>query len=345
MLLTDNRKPRLLSRIARKAITVSKLAFPNHTQTNWLKYAKALAIRVHEVTPIQAIVATCPPPDTLELAAGLSNRFKIPWIADLRDRVQECFPTNFRLSRDTQKCARIIRTASASVVVSEALADSEREDLRLNARPIVIANGFDEDDYSLISVKPDSFSVVYTGSLYPNRRDPAVFLQGLRMFYDKKLIPQGIKHPIFKYAGTSTDLLKSWAKEHQIEHGVEILGHLSRDDSLRLQMSAGILLHVTESAGATGIATGKIYEYFAAGRPILATPGDHSTADELISRTQTGSVARNPTEVHDALCHWYDEWNQCGRLNYSPNLVEISKFRRRDQAGSLAQLLNSVTTR
>jgi glycosyltransferase involved in cell wall biosynthesis len=343
MLLSQKSKGSSISRSLAKAVTLSKLICPSQTQTNWQKEAKRLAYRIHGIIPIRAIIATSPPTDTLNLGYSLAHRLGVPWVADLRDRVHDCFPANFRQKYDAERCARIIRKANTTLVVSDALADSEAVDLALAHRPTVIPNGFDEDDYNNLNTSPTTFSVVYTGSLYPNRRDPSVFLMGLKMFYDKILTPAGYETPIFKYAGTSDNLLRNWIREHSIEHGVEILGHLPREETLRLQASAGILLHVTESGGATGIATGKIYEYFAAGRPILATPGDNSTADELINSTKTGTIAKSPHEVFNALKKWHDEWQSTSRLNYSPNRPEITKYCRRNQACMLSHVLNTIT--
>ena len=73
------------------------------------------------------------------------------------------------------------------------------------------------------------------------------------------------------------------------------LGHLPHDSMLALQRRADALLLVTAS-GLVSLATGKLFEYLAADRPIIAL-GTGNEAARIVEETGTGvTVAMDDTE-------------------------------------------------
>jgi glycosyltransferase involved in cell wall biosynthesis len=68
---------------------------------------------------------------------------------------------------------------------------------------------------------------------------------------------------------------------------VRQLGHLPREQSLALQRAAHTLILLTSDARSE--ATGKLYEYLAAKRPIIAL-ADGNEAARIVSSTATGQV-------------------------------------------------------
>jgi hypothetical protein len=75
---------------------------------------------------------------------------------------------------------------------------------------------------------------------------------------------------------------------------VRVVGVLDRPRVLRLQREADTLLLITEGARRTSVATGKLFEYLAAERPILVL-GDETEAARIVEETRTGTS----TSSHD----------------------------------------------
>ncbi len=75
---------------------------------------------------------------------------------------------------------------------------------------------------------------------------------------------------------------------------VRHVGHLSRADAVALQRRADALLLLT--SGQIHMVTGKIVEYLAAGRPILALAGGDDAAS-LVQETGTGVVVPRDNEA------------------------------------------------
>jgi glycosyltransferase involved in cell wall biosynthesis len=80
------------------------------------------------------------------------------------------------------------------------------------------------------------------------------------------------------------------------------VGWLERPRALALQRAADALLVVTEGAGRRSVATGKLFEYFAAERPILVL-GDETEAARLVLEAGAGFAApvSDPREIAAAL--------------------------------------------
>jgi glycosyltransferase involved in cell wall biosynthesis len=88
---------------------------------------------------------------------------------------------------------------------------------------------------------------------------------------------------------------------------VRCVGSLERADVLRLQRAADALLVVTEGANRPSVATGKLFEYLAAGRPILVL-GNETAAAEIVRETGAGfsTSATDPEQIAEALASLID---------------------------------------
>ena len=283
-------------------------------------------------------MATAPPADTLVLGERLATQFNLPWIADLRDRAMEMLP---RKSHHIRRLSPAIRSAAAVLSVSDELCESEMKDLTLKSRPHLIPNGFDPSEYVQAPASDSSrFEVCYTGSLYNPRRVPDVFLDGLRLLFQQA--PSLRESIRFRYMGRSAELMLQLASKYGVEDILCNDGHVTREQAIRAQMQASVLLHLTDSTGVTGIATGKIYEYFAAARPILAVPGDNSTADRLITSSNTGVIARTPADVAAIVSELHTTWQCDGKVTYLPKQDIVSSYNRAEQSRQLSAVLDGV---
>jgi glycosyltransferase involved in cell wall biosynthesis len=73
---------------------------------------------------------------------------------------------------------------------------------------------------------------------------------------------------------------------------VRSVGTLDRGRALALQRAADSLLVIAAGASARSVATNKLYEYLAAGRPVLVL-GDESEAARIVTEANAGRAVRN----------------------------------------------------
>ena len=127
---------------------------------------------------------------------------------------------------------------------------------------------------------------------------------------------------------------------------VELVDYVPRRESLRLQRDSDVLLLLIPEAGGRGrgVLSGKVFEYLAAERPILAVVPPDGAAAQLIRDTGTGVVAPPLDEdaIRDALVSLHTQW-QRGELDGAPLSAEWrDTLSRAARVEELADLLKGL---
>jgi glycosyltransferase involved in cell wall biosynthesis len=146
---------------------------------------------------------------------------------------------------------------------------------------VTIFNGFDAADYSHMRsyhrhLYEGKFAIVFTGRLY-GERSPFHFLLALRSAFDEE--PDMRSNTAVVFVGLCERFLdgrtvEEYAERLNLSDVVELKGHISRMQSLEYQVEASVLLLLIgivdrRKAFTYGI-SGKVFDYLASERPILA---------------------------------------------------------------------------
>jgi hypothetical protein len=89
--------------------------------------------------------------------------------------------------------------------------------------------------------------------------------------------------------------------------------------------------------------TGKVFDYLAAGRPILAIPDDQGETASLLGRTGAGLAMTGTEEIAGQLEKWHGDWKAGRDPATARNEDEIAHYSRRAQAKRLAGILDEMT--
>ncbi|HXZ56492.1 MAG TPA: glycosyltransferase [Gaiellaceae bacterium] len=288
-----------MAAVASPPSPVESIVVPDVSVVSWLPVALRAA---HGLDP-DCVITTSPPQSAHLVGLRLARR-GIPWIAELRDgwrfdRPRGDWPLKAQRALDSRLERSVVRRADAVVAVTTLIAqDLERR----YGRPVeLITNGFDPEEagggVSELPVDPQRFSFVHTGSMGFTGASARHLVEALRL-----LPPEVATGLEVVFAGLlSTD-------EAELLGGpdlagiVRCVGSLERSDVLRLQRAADALLILTEGAKRPSVATGKLFEYLAADRPILVL-GEETEAARIVRETGTGSStsATDPRRIADAL--------------------------------------------
>jgi len=334
-----------LARMGTQAALLGRRLLVPDENIPWSTAALPAALRIARSQDIDVVLTTSPPGSLHLVGAAVQKATGATWVADLRDSLV-AHPhrrgDESRLVRIKEKAAggvaRLVASrADAIVTAAEAISEETRT---LNPRgPVVtIANGCDFDDFAgLEHRRSDTFRLTHTGSFF-GRRDPKPFLRALA--------ESGLEDVVVRFVGDFRAADREFAEELGVADRIELVDYVPRRRSLELQRdSEALLLLIPEAGGrGRGVLSGKVFEYLAAERPILAAVPPDGAAATLVRDTGAGVVA-GPDDVaalRDALVELHGRW-RAGSLEGTPLNAEwrdrLSRGRRVEE---LADLLRSL---
>jgi glycosyltransferase involved in cell wall biosynthesis len=172
------------------------------------------------------------------------------------------------------------QSADAVVTVSDAIAD-EMRGLGPKGPVVTIANGSDFDDFAGLEYRggADRFRITHAGSFF-GKRDPKPFLTALAR----------VDGVVARFVGDFRSSDREWAQG--IADRMELIPYAPHRRSLELQRdSEALLLLIPDAMGrGRGVLSGKVFEYLAAERPILALVPPDGAAARLLHDTGAGVV-------------------------------------------------------
>jgi len=307
---------------------------------SWNLTAIPAAIRIARTEGIDAVLTTSPPSSVHLVGAAVKRATGARWVADLRDSLlahphRDADRLAVRLKEQTEAgiARAVARYADAVVGASEAITEEAR-DLSPRGRVVTIENGCDFDDFvGLEYHRGERFRITHTGSFF-GKRDPRPFLSALA---------ESAPDVTARFLGDFRPADRDWAETLGLGDRLQLLPYASRRRSLELQRDSDALLLLIPEAGGRGrgVLSGKVFEYLAAERPILAAVPPDGAAAALIRETGTGVVAP-PDDVQalrGALAELVERW-RAGQLDgraLSPEVRE--RLSRRARVQDLAELL------
>ena len=294
---------------------------------------------------IHAILSSAGPFSSHVAASILSKETGIPWIADYRDlwTLNHHYQySSLRRFFERRLETSVLQSASAIITVSEPLASMQSALLQ---KPVqTITNGFDPEDYSFSVTTSPSFSIVYTGTVYEDKQNPSPLFEAIQLLLGKNLI-EADKFELHFY-GASTHYLRKLLAGKGIDALLHLHDTISFEECVHRQKAANVLLFLNwNDLREKGLYSGKIFEYLATRRPILAFPRNPgSVVDQLLEQTKAGILCDSPEEIAALLKEWYDTFYSVGKLSYNGIDEEIQKYSRRNQARQFADIFEKATS-
>jgi glycosyltransferase involved in cell wall biosynthesis len=289
-----------------------------------------------------AVWATSDPLTPLAVAEEAAAMARVPWVADIRDcfNVQAMGSWHKRPFFARQE-RRLCRQADYVFAVSQGLAEGLGQ--RTGRKVHVLHNGFDP---ALIPPRPtdnqpSKFTLLYAGHLVLPQRNPAAVFKALELCLASGNIDRDRIEVVFR--GSNPALVNEASPGVTERLPVRVLPGVSHHDALKEQLKASALLLLTH-AGEKGVLTGKVFDYLAAGRPILAVPDDRAEVASLLQRTGAGLSCSGAEAIAAQLQQWYHAWEQDPNFNLNRNEAEIAKYSRREQTRHLAGVLDELVT-
>ena len=320
----------------------SVVAYPDE-EKRWVPFAINAGLNLLQNTKIDAIISSSGPYICHLIAKELKARHGLPWIADLRDLWTQNHYYSYgfpRLFFERRLELNTLGLADALVTVSDPLAQKLKS-LHRNKRVLAITNGFDIDDVASEPLTKE-FTITYTGQLYQGKRDPALLFQAI-----SELIAEGLidgSQIRIRFFGEAPYWLEQEIIHYQLSKVVSLHSKVPRDVALCKQRESHVLLLLNwDDPSEKGVYTGKVFEYLAAKRPILALGGPGGVVEELLNETSTGIHINALDDLKVLLKLWYQEFKLRSSVSYNGAWDAIEKYSHREMARKFAHLLDEVT--
>ncbi|MEO1487196.1 MAG: glycosyltransferase family 4 protein [Bacteroidota bacterium] len=287
---------------------------------------------------IQTVITTGPPHSVHLIGLGLKEKMNIRWVADFRDPWTSIgYHEKLRLSKASQQKhkeleRKVLSSADQIVVTSQA---TRLEFEGITSKSIkVITNGFEENPYE--SALDENFTIAHIGSLLTDRNPTKLWKVLEALVNSNEAFAQKLK---IQLAGIVGDEVKESIASHGLSDYVEFKGYLNHQEVLKLQRNTQILLLLEiDSPHTASIIPGKLFEYFAAQRPILAIGPEHWEAGAMVETTTSGAflTAEDTTQLKTVLLDWFVKYQE-KHLHCNPK--DIGQYHRRQLTETLVNFI------
>lgn len=228
----------------------------------------------------KAIMSTFPIATAHRIGLSLQKRSGLPWVADFRDSMTEPGyprdPLTWSIHRRLEE--QVVKHCSKAVFTTLPTRDmyAERYPDVSSERWAVIENGFDEENFrdaeKSLSTAPlgqaGQLTLVHSGVLYPKERDPCPFFAAISMLKNAGKIDGNSVRIILRATG-SDGLYQPMINELKIDDVVRLEPVVPYREALQEMLLADALL-LFQGSVCNHQVPAKIYEYYRAGKPILA---------------------------------------------------------------------------
>jgi glycosyltransferase involved in cell wall biosynthesis len=317
-----------------KPSALESVIVPDLALASWVPFALARALALARTDPFDCVVTTSPPQSAHLIGLALRRRLGVCWVADFRDGwtfepPHAPWPVGLQRRGDRLLERLVVAGADCIVGVTKPIVEDLRA--RFGVEAALITNGFDPEEVAVDGLDPlldpERRSLVHTGRMAIARSTPQPLLEAFR--YLRQEAPEVADRMELVFAGPLSQAEEQLLTAPGLAGNVRWVGALERERTLALQRAADALLVVTEGAGRSSVATGKLFEYLGARRPILVL-GEGTEAARIVSETGAGitTSASDPVAIAAGLrriaAHSRDDGPSEGAIaSYSyPRLAE-----------------------
>lgn len=308
----------------------------------WIKPSVKFLKTYLKENSIDTIITTGPPHSLHLIGLELKKSEAIKWIADFRDPWTEIgYHKKLKLSASAQAKHKHLEIAvlnNADQIITTSFKTREEFSNKTSKPITVITNGYDEEIIEKTQLDK-KFTLAHIGSLL-SERNPENLWNVLKELIDEN---QQFSHDLqLKLVGTVSETVVRSIKDHGLEPYLNLVGYVSHKEANALQRSAQVLLLIEINSEETkGIIPGKVFEYLAAKRPIIAIGPKDWDVNEIINQTSTGIsfMYQDHQNLKDQILKYYKLFKQDSLEIAS---VDIEKYSRRNLTEDLANLIKDI---
>jgi glycosyltransferase involved in cell wall biosynthesis len=293
--------------------------------------------------PVDVIVSSGPPHSLHLIAMQLKKKTNTPWVADFRDPwtaidyFQDLPLTKRSKRKHLALEEEVLKKSDAVWVVGKTMQTNYAS---FNKQTKLVPNGYDVEISEKTDVLDAQFTITHVGMMNEDR-NPHLLWEVLQELseevsgFSKKLKVQLI-------GKVASRVLESIQKSG-LEGSTELIGYLPHKEVQKYQRKSQVLLlAINNVPSAKGIVTGKLFEYLASKRPVLAIGPEDGDLAGILEETRGGVIAgfENKEKLKEAVLTFYKAY-----LEKETTLASqgVEKYHRKEITAQLVHYLKEVT--
>lgn len=310
------------------------LLFPDR-RIGWLPFAAARAVEVAKRNGIEIVFSTSTIMTSHLIAYLVKRTVGIPWVADFQDPWSESyiteFPTEYHRRAGEWLESLIVRSADRVTVTTEPMAGilHAKHSGVPREKFVVIPMGYHAEPFEQTrAIAWTKFTVTHFGGFWGSR-SPGPFLTALGHWVRNDPTVAGSIQVFLlgNFDEAALRLTEDLIRRYRLEDIVSLKGFAAYQQGLEHVVSSHLLLLVADSGGCGKyLIPSKLYEYLAAGRPILALLPEGAAAS--VMREARAGLIVSPDDVagiQQALATLYERWRD-GHLAFDVDRRVVQRF-------------------
>ncbi|ROL56873.1 glycosyltransferase [Bacteroidetes/Chlorobi group bacterium ChocPot_Mid] len=305
----------------------------------WLKKAIKKGEQIISENKIDVIFATAPPFTDFLVALALSDKFDIPFVIDYRDvwidNPFHFFATPFHKIYSNNLERKILYRTEKAIVTTRFIKELLLKRHRfISHKDIeIIHQGFDPDDFNIEVPKKDKNKFIITHSgVFQDNRTPKYFLKAVSEFFKNE--PDAKKVTELRFIGVMRKKHLRYIKRYKLKENTVTTGYITHKESIKQLLESDVLwLMLNDNVRSPG----KLYEYFAAKKPILACLKD-GIMKKQVQDSEIGFITepKDVKAIANEISKLYKLWktnslpipseefvNQFDRVKLTANLARV----------------------
>jgi len=291
---------------------------------------------------IDTVITTGPPHSVHLIGQRLKAEKGVRWLADFRDPWTSIgYHKKLKLTKSSRKKHKemersVLNEADRIIVTSPA---TQREFQQITQRPIsVITNGHDSG-YEGGADLDKEFTISHIGSLLTGRNPKNLWKVLSQIASEDAVFRSDLQ---LEFMGVVSKAVMDSLYRFELGPYIKMRGYGSHAEAQRRQQRSQVLLLVEiDSEETKGIIPGKLFEYMAAQRPILALGPKNWEAGKILNETGAGAVFdhQGHVELKKTILNWYAAFKKENLESKSEN---IEKYSRKALTEQLANIVLST---
>ena len=327
---------------------IGQSLFVPDTKINWAKKALKVAEKLVAKDIYHALFISGPPFSIFNTFRKIHSHYRIPLVVDYREAWYEnynsFYPTPFHRILQKKMEYKTLKAAEGIVVSNRKI----KENLISNYKFLtfndirIITNGFDPEDFNDINAIPKNntrMRILYSG-IFSVYNTPEYFFNAFKLLTVEQ--PDIAKNIELHFVGFLRKENQKLIRKLNLQEFVYDHGYVTHNEALSKLISSDVVwITVADKKLHTSILPGKIYEYFAAKKPLLSCVPDG--AAKLVSQEYPASFicsSSNTNEIKELLVKIYKLYSEGKFPEVDDNF--LTNYRRDFLTEQLTKLFNQL---